>query len=184
MTKTPRLSKDDWLRVGFRALTDQGESGLKAEPLARRLNATKGSFYWHFRDIGQFRKAMMEHWEQRAFVDIVTLLDAEPSVPRRLRQLGQIAAVAVWPGYGEGPIEPAIRAWARSDATVAEALRRVDDRRLDYLAAMLAEIGLGNPDFSRIIYAGLIGLEDLSSRDARDIQAPMGTLIDLVLTLE
>jgi AcrR family transcriptional regulator len=184
MANTPRLTKDDWHKAGFRALTKLGPEGLKAEPMARDMNTTKGSFYWHFRDVGQFRQAMLEHWEQRAFTDIVSVLEQEPSIPKRLRRLGQIAANAAWPDYGDGPIEPAIRAWARSDAAVAGAVRRVDTKRLDYLAGLLAGIGLSNPDFARIIYGGLIGLEDLSSRDDLDIQAPLGTLIDLVLTLE
>ena len=170
--------------AGFRALTKWGPAGLKAEPLARALKTTKGSFYWHFRDIGQFHQAMLEHWEQRAFTDIVSILEEEPSLPKRLRRLGQIAANAAWPDYGDGPTEPAIRAWARSDAMVAQAVRRVDDRRLEYLSGLLTGIGLTNPDFARIIYGGLIGLEDLSSRDDLDIQAPLGTLIDLVLILE
>lgn len=184
MTKPPRLSKDDWLKAGFRALTKHGPTGVKAEPLARSLNTTKGSFYWHFKDIAQFRAAMLTHWEQRAYTDVVDQLEGERSIPKRLRLLGQIAANAAWPDYGEGPIEPAIRAWSRSDAMAAQAVRRVDARRLDYLGALLAEIGLTNPDFARIIYAGLIGLEDLSSRDDQPIQPPLGTLIDIVLTLE
>jgi AcrR family transcriptional regulator len=184
MPKPSRLSKDDWLKAGFRALTTQGPSGLKAEPLARALDTTKGSFYWHFLNIGQFRAAMLSHWEQRAYTDIVSQLDGEPSIPKRLRLLGQIAANAAWPEYGEGPIEPAIRAWSRSDQMAAEVVQRIDARRLDYLAELLAEMGLTNPDFARIIYAGLIGLEDLSSRDNQPTQTPLGTLIDIVLTLE
>ncbi|PCH66452.1 MAG: transcriptional regulator [Rhodobacteraceae bacterium] len=184
MTKPPRLSKQDWLKAGFRALTKHGPSGLKAEPLARSLGTTKGSFYWHFKDIGQFREAMMAHWEQRAYTDVVSHLEAEPSVPKRLRLLGQIAANAAWPDYGDGPIEPAIRAWSRSEAMAAQAVLRVDARRLHYLGGLLAEIGLTNPDFARIIYAGLIGLEDLSSRDDKPVETPLGTLIDIVLTLE
>ena len=184
MNTSPRLRKEDWLRAGFRALSDLGPSGLKAEPLARQMNSTKGSFYWHFSDVSHFRNAMLAHWEQRAFSDIIALLEEEPSIPKRLRRLGKIAANAAWPGYGDGPIEPAIRAWSRSDMTVARAVERVDTQRLEYLAKTLAEIGLTNPDFARIIYAGLIGLEDLSSRDGQAMQEPMGTLVDLILTLE
>ena len=184
MENLPRLTKEDWLRAGFRALTTLGPSGVKAEPLARQMNSTKGSFYWHFKDVAYFREAMLAHWEQRAFTDVVTLLEGEPSIPKRLRLLGKIASNAAQPEYGDGPIEPAIRAWSRSDSMVARAVARVDAQRLAYLSDLLAGIGLTNPDFSRIIYAGLIGLEDLSSRDTQDIQAPMGTLIDIVLTLE
>jgi len=184
MGKTPRLTKDDWLRAGFRALTTHGPSGLKAEPLARQMNSTKGSFYWHFKDVDQFKVSMMSYWEQHGFTDIVSFLEGEPSIPKRLRKLGEIAGNAAWPGYEGAPPEPAIRAWSRSDAMVAEVVERVDTKRLAYLSETLAELGLTNPDFARIIYAGLIGLDDLSSRDGQDRSEPLGTLIDLVLTLE
>ena len=184
MSKPTRLTKEDWLRAGFRALCDHGPSALKAEPLARRLGTTKGSFYWHFQDVTGFQMAMLAHWEQRAFSDIVKHLEAEQSLAKRLQQLGRIAATGPGPEYGGPMVEPAIRAWALSGAAVAEALRRVDAQRLGYLDELLSEIGLTNPDFARIIYAGLIGLEDLSTRDDLPYQSPMSTLIDLILALK
>lgn len=184
MTKASRLTKQDWLRAGFVSLVENGPSGLKAEPLARRLNTTKGSFYWHFRDVSQFHAAMMTFWQQGAFADIVAFLEREPSVPKRLRLLGQIATGAAWAGYQGAPIEPAIRAWSRSDAKVAQVVLQIDQQRLSYLTTMLDEIGITNPEFARLIYAGLIGLEDLSSRDGQEHAEPMGTLIDLILSLE
>ncbi len=184
MNKPSRLTREDWLRAGFRALNDQGPAALKAEPLARQMNTTKGSFYWHFPDVPGFQQAMLKHWEQRAFADIATNLATEASLPTRLRRLGQIAANLPEADYGGVTVETAIRAWARSDPSVAEALHRVDALRLRYLDELLTEIGLTNPDFARIIYAGLIGLEDLSSRDGLSYEAPIGTLIDLILALE
>lgn len=184
MTKRPRLSKTDWLRAGFRGLTEHGPSALKAEPLARALGSTKGSFYWHFSDVSAFQTAMLKHWEQHAYTDIVDALQDEPSVQVRLRKLGQIAANAAPADYGGVAVEPAIRAWGRASSEVSAAVHRVDEKRLAYLESQLGEIGLGNPEFSRIIYAALIGLEDLSSRDGQPVTGPMGTLIDLVLMLE
>ncbi len=184
MTKAPRLTKQDWLRAGFVALARHGPSALKAEPLARQLNTTKGSFYWHFQNVAQFRAALLSYWEQHAFSEIVAYLEDEPQIPKRLRRLGQIAANAAWPGYQGTPIEPAIRAWSRADPQVATVVRRIDAQRLDYLARMLDETGLTNPDFARLIYAGLIGLQDLSSRDGQPHAVPMGTLIDLILALD
>lgn len=184
MEQTARLTRDDWLRAGFRALADGGPSTLKAEPLARKMGTTKGSFYWHFPDVPGFQAAMLAHWEQRAFSDIATYLEAEPSLPKRLRRLGQIAANLPGEEFGGAAIEAAIRAWARSDAAVNAAVERVDAQRLRYLRDLLDGIGLSNPDFARIIYAGLIGLEDLSSRDGQPYDGPMETLIDLILALE
>lgn len=184
MEQTPRLTREDWLRAGFRALSDGGPSTLKAEPLARQIGTTKGSFYWHFQDVPGFQAAMLDHWEQRAFHDIATYLETEPSLSKRLRRLGQIAANLPGEEFGGVAIEADIRAWARSDEAVNAAVRRIDAQRLTYLRDLLDGIGLSNPDFARIIYAGLIGLEDLSSRDDLPIDGPLETLIDLILALE
>ena len=127
---------------------------------------------------------MLDHWEKRAFSDVVDFLRDEPTVPMRLRKLGKIAANAAGEEFGGAQVEPAIRAWARSDPAVGQAVQNVDAQRLGYLNELLAELGITNPDFARLIYASLIGLEDLSSRDGQSIQRPLGTLIDLILALE
>lgn len=184
MPRPPKQTPEDWLRAGFRALVKHGPEGLKAEPLARSINTTKGSFYWYFSDVAAFRAAMLDHWEKRAFSDVVDFLRDEPTVPMRLRKLGKIVANAAGEEFGGAQVEPAIRAWARSDPAVGQAVQNVDAQRLGYLNELLAELGITNPDFARLIYASLIGLEDLSSRDGQPNQRPLGTLIDLILALE
>ena len=62
MSRKQRLSADDWLRAGLQALTASGPEALKAEPLARRLETTKGSFYWHFEDVPRYRQALLNFW--------------------------------------------------------------------------------------------------------------------------
>lgn len=184
MQKTARLSKDDWLRAGFAALVENGPNALKAEPMSRRLGTTKGSFYWHFADVPDFHKSLLDHWEKRGYSDVVAGLESEPSLPARLRKLALIASNAASLDFGGFSPEPAIRAWARSDPHAAAVVREVDAKRLAYLETLFAQIGLTNPDFARLSYAALIGLEDIASRDQGDIERPLGTLMDIFLTLE
>lgn len=178
-----RLSKEDWMRAGFVALTEAGAGALKAEPMARRMNTTKGSFYWHFADVPDFHAALLKDWESRAYADIVTQIEEEDSATHKLRALGQIAVSGAPDDYGGIALEPAIRAWGRGDAEVAEAVARVDGLRMQYLSALLKEIGLTNPELVRILYASFIGMEDLSSRDGEVNGPAMGTLVDLILAL-
>ncbi|MGR3713270.1 MAG: TetR/AcrR family transcriptional regulator [Shimia sp.] len=178
-----RLGKEDWLKAGFRALTEAGVAALKAEPMARRLTTTKGSFYWHFADVPAFHDAMLRTWEARAYDDIVAQLETHETPVMKLRALGQIAVSGAPEEYGGMALEPAIRAWGRSDAAVSEAVARVDGLRMQYLAKLMQEIGLTNPELVRILYASFIGMEDLSSRDAQENGAAMGTLVDLILAL-
>ncbi len=183
MKTKQRLTREDWLLAGFRALAAKGPQALKAEPLARELNTTKGSFYWHFKDVPDFHQAMLTLWESRAFDDITDLLNTDEPAAMRLRKLGQISTTHHDDSYGGVDAEPALRAWARSDAQVAQAVARMDQRRMEYLHDLLGACDVSNPEITRFIYAATIGMEDLTTRDRQENGGAMGTLIDLVLAL-
>lgn len=175
-----RLSPDDWLCEGFRALAEDGPVALKAEPLARRMKTTKGSFYWHFADVPAFHAAMMARWMGRA-AEVMTQVREEMTSPvTGLRELGRVFVDACDGALGGVSVEPAIRAWARSDKTVADAVARVDNMRLAHLKALLGEIKLTNPTLPALVYGASIGIEDLGQRAGT---AEMDMLIDLVLSL-
>lgn len=178
-----RLSKDDWIKAGFLALTEAGPKALKAEPLARRLGTTKGSFYWHFDDVPAFQAAMMETWETRAYAEIVTLLDQQGTAVRKLRELAQIAATGAPEDFGGIAAEPALRAWARENANVAAAVAQVDAKRMAYVKELFDDIGLTNPELTRVLYAAFVGMEELSSHDGITNGPALGTLVDLILAL-
>lgn len=177
-----RLKQTDWIAAGFRALTAKGPQALKAEPLARELVTTKGSFYWHFKDVPAFQAAMLEFWEARATQDIINLLAELPSAEAKLRMLSKVATTPQTDFGGVGA-EPALRAWAKADARVSEALGRVDAARLAYLDDILGQMGMGNPDLPRLFYASLIGLQELGCIDKSITGAPLGTLADLMIAL-
>lgn len=183
MTKKPRLSKTDWLLAGFAALAEDGPEALKAEPLARRLGTTKGSFYWHFADVPAYHTAMLDLWADQAVSHIPAALDAEPTPAAKLRRLSQIIAAHRSESLGGVKLDAAIRAWSRANPLVADRLAQVDGHRLGFLETLLNETGITNPEWARIIYAADIGMEDLSARDARDNTSSMGSLVDLVLAL-
>lgn len=178
-----RLSKDDWIAAGFRALSENGPAALKAEPLARGLGTTKGSFYWHFDDVPSFQSAMLSLWEQRAFHDITRLLDEEANPIKRLRALGDLAAQPAPEEFGGPAAEPAVRAWARENPIVQEAVDRVDAARMRYVEDLFKEMDITNPELTRVLYATFIGMSELSLRDSVDNGPAMGTLVDLILAL-
>src|SRR5689334_18004652 len=47
-----RLAAADWVKAGLKALAADGVGALKADLLAKSLGISRGSFYWHFADIG------------------------------------------------------------------------------------------------------------------------------------
>ncbi|PJE30608.1 hypothetical protein PSM7751_03063 [Pseudooceanicola marinus] len=177
MSKRSRLSPDDWLRAGLDALSAAGPEALKAEPLARSLETTKGSFYWHFPDVPAFRQALLKFWGSEAG----GLLAETPS--DRTEAVAQLHAL-VRDGFSSEPAaEAAMRAWARTDPTAAETLAQIDAARLDHLQELLTRIGVTNPEIARLLYAAQIGLPQIAGAEDSDDTAPLDTLVDLVLAL-
>lgn len=176
-----RLSRTAWLEAGFRALVSDGPDGLRAERLARGIGATKGSFYWHFKDVADFRAALLDHWQDRAFSVVLVEVGQEVTPAASLRKLAAIAASGADARYGGIEAEPAIRAWARSDATVRAAVARIDAARLGYLSDLLRTCDVTQPGMARILYAAAIGMEALACNDGQDNTASLATLVDMIL---
>ena len=43
---------------------EQGIEAVRVELLARDLNVSKGSFYWHFRDRNDLLERLLDDWER------------------------------------------------------------------------------------------------------------------------
>ena len=133
--RTPRST---WVDEGLRALAVGGPDAVRIEPLARRLGVSRGGFYWHFEGRRALLDEMLDAWERAGVDDVIERLEADDSSeddPRakllRLAALGASSDEVL-------RIELAIRDWARRDSAVAERLRRVDNRRMDYMRSQFS----------------------------------------------
>ncbi len=163
----------------------QGSSALKAEALARDLKTTKGSFYWHFKDVPAFHQAMLRHWEDASLhmLDVALHDDGTPGpTPAPLCPIRAPLPQNGLASHGTA-LEPAIRAWAHENPTAAAVVARVDARRMEALDHLLTEMGLSNPELSRILYGARLGMAEMSGRDGIDNENALGTLVDLILAL-
>lgn len=175
--RRPRLTPDAWLAAGFDALRETGPGALGAEPLARRLGTTKGSFYWHFTDVPAYSAALLALWQASA----ETALDLDDSEPSAARLRATAQAIAAPDTATPQAAEPAIRAWAATEPRAARSVTVTDARRLDRLGALLAQCGIANPDMARIILGAAIGMQALGAAQAN--RDAIGSLVDLVLAL-
>lgn len=180
--RRPRLTQTDWLLAGLETLSDAGPSALGAEPLARRMGTTKGSFYWHFIDVPAYHQALLDLWasEARTALDRAT---AAVTDTVRLRETAQAIAATADSDMAALRAESAIRAWAGDDPVAAQTVHDVDEMRLARLHALLSACGIGNSEMARILYASAIGMQALRDRDTDQNAAAIGSLVDLVLAL-
>jgi AcrR family transcriptional regulator len=133
ITRTPRST---WIEEGLRALAAGGPDAVRVEVLAQALGVTKGGFYGHFADRNALLQEMLDTWERRATDEVLERVERRGGdVRSRLRRAGALTFSAELL-----PIDLAIRDWARRDQAVAERLRRVDNRRMDYLRQLFGAI--------------------------------------------
>src|SRR5438093_6100770 len=129
-TRTPRSG---WVDEGLRALASGGPDAVRIEPLAQSLGVTKGGFYWHFDDRRALLDEMLDTWERVMIDEVIERIESEGGDARaRLRRLFALAASIGWLLR----TDLAIRDWARRDEAVAERLRRVDNRRMEYMRSL------------------------------------------------
>ncbi|MCU0568788.1 MAG: TetR/AcrR family transcriptional regulator [Oculatellaceae cyanobacterium Prado106] len=159
----PKLGRQDWIKTGLAVLAESGVETVRVEPLAKRMNVTKGSFYWHFKDRNDLLEAILAEWveiDTNRIIEQVNRLDADPKTKLlRLFELA-IADDGLTPGLADGSIENAIRAWATSDPKIATTLAQVDRHRLDYTKNLFLEIGFPEAEAlvrARLAYYSLVG---------------------------
>jgi AcrR family transcriptional regulator len=135
---TDQLSAKDWLDRGLRTLAQHGFTALKAEPLARTMGVSRGSFYWHFTDIGAFHAALLQHWREIATEQIIANLEAASDKGERLPLLlhGVFTAKLT--------LENAVRTWATLNPAARRAVQAIDRRRLGYVESLLRAQGLSS----------------------------------------
>ena len=142
MAAPVRTPHSAWVDAGLRALAAGGPDAVRVEPLAQALGVTKGGFYWHFADRRALLDEMLDSWERQVLDEVVEHVDRSGGDARaRLRRLFGLAA-----NLGDLlAVELAIREWGRRDPEVAARLRRVDDRRMDYMRLLFGEF-IPDPD--------------------------------------
>src|SRR5436190_23415461 len=107
-----QLSVQDWLDQGLKTLAKGGFTALKAEPLAKAMGVSRGSFYWHFADISAFHAAILKHWREIAAEQIIAGVEAASADENPL-------GVLLRRVFGERlGIENAVRIGASVDPTV------------------------------------------------------------------
>lgn len=170
-----RLSREDWLDFGLGILRDEGPQALKADPLCKRQGVTRGSFYWHFESAGAFMLAVVERWEAKAtgkIIEAVRQVDGGAAAQLRLL-LAKVGELDV-------RLYEAINKLGGQHPELAAVLRRVHDRRLEFVTQLLHARGFDAEEArmrAQIVYAWAMG--ELLTR-ARDQHAYTETQLDAV----
>lgn len=169
-----RGSREVWLAAAREAFIEAGLDAVKIQPLASRLNLSRTSFYWFFKDRAALLDALLESWEDSNTGSLVAATEAyaETVTEAVLNVIG----VFLEDGPFESRLDLAVRGWAHRAQAVADRVHRADDTRLAAIREMFERFGYDRNEAdvrARTVYLTQIGYismqvsEDLETRMIR-----------------
>jgi len=141
-----QLTPEDWIRAATELLIHRSIDAVRVDALAKILEVTRGSFYWHFADRDDLLQRVLLSWQEAQTEQIIARyrkqgVDADALI----RELVELPAHGRAASKGAS-VELAIRAWARRDEVARRVVDAVDAKRLDYMQGCFANLGFAESD--------------------------------------
>lgn len=161
-----RVSRKDWCTVGLSVLREQGHQALTIERVCGLLHKTKGSFYHHFASLDAYHEAVLAHWEAELTEQPIAIASRASGARQQAERLDDVVAKL------DHRVDRAVRAWALYDERARAAMRRVDERRIGYLAELYRGSGSKEPAlFAELEYTAFVGGQHLDCFDRPEVAA-------------
>ena len=80
-TKPNRLTRQQWLARSLEILSDGGPGELRIDNITHKMNLSKGSFYWHFKNRADYIESLANYWDRwanDAVIERVSAMDSDP----------------------------------------------------------------------------------------------------------
>ncbi|PSB10025.1 TetR/AcrR family transcriptional regulator [Pleurocapsa sp. CCALA 161] len=157
------LTKADWINAGWVLMANEGVAAVKVEVLARKLEVSRGSFYWHFKNRRELLEEILKRWESE------TLWLIEESQKETTPETRLVKLFALGEELCDLPDpETAILTWANQEPAIQERVRIVETKRVDYLNQLLQDYGFNEIEArhkAEIGYFAFMGFWERSERD-------------------
>jgi AcrR family transcriptional regulator len=179
------LSKSDWAEEALVVLASDGLTAVAVEPLARRLETTKGSFYWHFTSRAELVAATLDLWERRATAELIERIEAIADPRERLTEL----ATGAYTRAARGNAYTSLLA-AASEPKVRALLERVTRTQLEFLERLYRDLGMPAGEagpYARLAYTVYLGISQLrhadpdSEPEGRELAAYLKLAVDSIM---
>jgi len=157
-------SREDWIDAAWAALGESGIEGVRVERLARRLDVTKGSFYWHFKDRDELVGALLDRWFGLREETRADFPHREPDPAERLWRVIERGITRGTRGQAA-----ALRLWGQRHPAVARRIAEEDAQRRHFFVEQFRALGFmdGEAEVRADVYMAVISAEFLHSGGAR-----------------
>lgn len=170
-----RGSEDVWLEAAKAALLEGGVEAVKIQPLAARLQLSRTSFYWFFKDRRAILDALLHRWEDTNTGPLVAACEAYADTIAEA--VLNVIGTFLDDGAFEARFDFAIRGWALRDKAVMARVNDADERRLAAIRAMFVRFGFEAREAdvrARTVYLVQIGYISMQVRE------PLATRMDRI----
>lgn len=161
-----RGSHEGWLEAAYDSLLESGVDSVKILPLAKRLNLSRTSFYWFFKDREELLSALISRWREKNTGNLVKQSEAySESLAEAM-----LNVFDCWLNKElfDSPFEFAVRSWALQSEDILEEVQRADQARLEALSRMFMRFGYEEPAAdvrARTTYLVQIGYISMQSKE-------------------
>lgn len=154
-TKATRV---DWLMAAREVMLVEGADQVKVMTLAKRLEISRASFYWYFKDKSDLLNAVLERWRETNTSAILV----HAALPSQDVFEGVVNIFECWVDENlfDARLDFAIREWARRSKPVRREVDQADDQRVQAIREMFERHGYGAQEAfirARVLYFMQIG---------------------------
>lgn len=174
-----RGSQEGWLEAAYQALLESGVDSVKILPLAKKLNLSRTSFYWFFKDREELLAALVARWREKNTGNIVRQSEAYAETLAE----AMLNVFDCWldSSLFDSRFEFAVRSWAlQSDEILAE-VRKADEMRMAALSRMFVRFGHNeNTADVRARTTYLVQIGYISMQSEEDVSVRMQRIPDYI----
>ena len=161
-----RGSREGWLEAAYDVLLESGVDSVKILPLAKRLNLSRTSFYWFFKDREELLSALIGRWREKNTGSLVTQSEAyaETLAEAMLNVFDCWLNTALF----DSRFEFAVRSWALQSPDIQAEVHEADQARMEAITRMFMRFGCdkGSADArARTTYLVQIGYISMQSQE-------------------
>jgi AcrR family transcriptional regulator len=172
----------DWIAEARQMLIEGGVAAVQINPLAARLEVTRGGFYWRFRNRKDLLDHLLEDWRGSNCRAFMMALERAGSPQERYRRLVRLL---VDEKDFDPALDTAIRQWGTVDAEVRKIVNQVDNERIGGFVKIFLEAGQDSTEAmvrARVVYFHQVGYYALGIDESRAERRRLVSTYDRILT--
>ncbi|MCR6498352.1 TetR/AcrR family transcriptional regulator [Shinella sp. CPCC 101442] len=161
-----RGSQEGWLEAAYEALLESGVESVKILPLAKRLNLSRTSFYWFFKDREELLSVLIARWRDKNTGNLVRQSEAYAETVAE----AMLNVFDCWLNKDvfDSQFEFAVRSWALQSPEIQAEVHAADRTRMEAISRMFMRFGYdeGPADVrARTTYLVQIGYISMQSEE-------------------